>query len=83
MSGKVSNTLKVLMQIRDRQDSLEASVASLEASVASLEQTVTTEMRAVAAVLHDVRDILRDRLDTRDAVVDHERRISALERRAG
>ncbi len=76
MSGKVSNTLKVLMEIRDRQDSLEASVASLE-------QTVTTEMRAVAAVLLDVRDILRDRLDVRDTVVDHERRIAALERRAG
>jgi len=69
MSGKVSNTLKVLMEIRDRQD--------------SLEHTVVTEMRAVAAVLHDVRDILRDRLDVRDTVVDHERRIAALERRTG
>lgn len=76
MSGKVSSTLKVLMEIRDRQDSLEGSVASLE-------QTVTTEMRAVADVLRDVRDILRDRLDVRDIVTEHERRIAALERRAG
>ncbi len=69
MSGKVSNTLTVLIEIRDRQD--------------SLENTVMTEMRAVAAVLQDVRDLLRDRLDVRDTVVDHERRIAALERRAG
>ncbi|MFO0713323.1 MAG: hypothetical protein U0353_25940 [Sandaracinus sp.] len=76
MSGKVSSTLRVLMQIRDEQ-------AAMRARMDALESTVTLEMRAVASVLVDVRDLLRDRLDVRDTVRDHEQRIAALERRVG
>ena len=76
MTGKVSNTLRALNELRDEQ-------ARTGARIEQLEQVVSSELRAVAAVLIDVRDLLRDRLDVRDEFRDHERRIAALERRAG
>ena len=76
MSGKVSTTLKVLGELRAEQ-------ARTRDEVERLREVVATELRAVAAVMIDVRDMLRDRLDVRDEGRDHERRIAALERRAG
>ena len=88
-------TLKVLNEIRDEQRRMRQDIVGLRADVAGLrdemagvparvdhlEGALTTELRAVGAVLVDVRDLLRDRLDVRDTVNDHERRIRALERR--
>lgn len=88
MTGKVSTTLKVLNELRDEQRRVRAEmghvreeVAHVRDEVVQLGQVVTTELRAVAGVMVDVRELLRERLDLRDDVRDHERRIAALERR--
>jgi hypothetical protein len=76
MSGKVTGTLKALLEIREEQRRMREELTELKGSVVG-------ELQGVTAVLVDVRDLLRDRLDLRDEVRDHERRIAALERRTG
>lgn len=76
MPAKVSPTLRVLFELRDEQRRTNARLDALESSLAG-------ELRSVGSVLVDVRDLLRDRLDVRDRVEDHERRIASLERAGG
>lgn len=76
MPAKVSPTLRALLELRDEQRRTNARLDALESSLAG-------ELRAVGSVLVDVRDLLRDRLDVRDRVEDHERRIASLERAGG
>jgi hypothetical protein len=74
MPGKVSPTLRALLEIRDR-------IGGLDTRLATVEGVLATDLVQIVAALHEVRDLLRDRLDLRDQVVDHEHRISALEAR--
>lgn len=97
MSGKVSSTLKALHEMRQEQQRMREQLAEMHGTVMALgenmvalgerthEQAVrlATEVHDVNATLVDVRELLRARLDLRDEVRDHERRIAALERRTG
>jgi len=46
------------------------------------EVRLSTELVAVVGAVHEVRDLLREDRGLRDRVDDHERRLSAVERRA-
>ena len=76
MPPRVSQTLRALLELRKDHERLRSEVVQMR-------EDVTHELRGVSAVLVDVRDLLRDRLDVRDQVVDHERRLTALEKRTG
>jgi len=76
MAAKVSPTLRVLREIRDRVDSLEERMVAQNAALA-------TEVVAVATAVVEVRDLLADRLNQRDRIDNHELRIRELERRTG
>jgi predicted HAD superfamily phosphohydrolase len=47
------------------------------------EVRLSTELVAVVGAVHEVRDLLREDRALRDTVDDHERRIAAIETRAG
>ena len=83
---KISSTLKALLELREEQRKMHEEQILLREQVIgridSLETTFSREMRAVTGVLVDVRELLRDGL-VRDQIADHERRLTALERRAG
>jgi hypothetical protein len=90
VSAKVSTTLKVLTEVREEQRLMREEQRMLREEQRLvrdeqrlLREAFEREMRAVAAVLTDVRELLKERLDLRDDMRDHERRISALERRTG
>jgi len=93
-SKKVSPTLKVLTEIReelrDTRAELRGSTVRLDGRIDSLATEmresnirVTTELVAVSSILRDVRDLLRTRLDDRDRLEDHERRLLELEQKVG
>jgi chromosome segregation ATPase len=63
-------------------DRLDERVESLEHRQTETEMRLATELIAVAHAVEGVKDLLRDRLDVRDKVEDHERRIATLEGRS-
>jgi chromosome segregation ATPase len=88
MPPKTNPTLVVLREIRDelkgtnaRLDRVEQRVEALEHRQAESEVRLASELVAVGKAIGEVRDLLRDRLDLRDRVEEHERRIVSLERR--
>jgi len=88
MPRKESATLKVLREMRDelkgtnvRLDRVESRVAAVENRQTETEARLATELVAVARAVGEVRDLLRDGLAIRAQVDDHERRLSALEKR--
>ena len=88
MPRKESASLKVLREIRDelkgtnvRLDRVESGVAAVENRQTETEVRLATEIVAVARAVGEVRDLLRDGLAIRAQVDDHERRLSALEKR--
>ena len=88
MPRRESATLKVLREIRDelkgtnvRLDRVESRVAAVENRQTETEARLATELVAVARAVGEVRDLLRDGLAIRAQVDDHERRLSALEKR--
>ncbi len=95
MPRKESPTLTVLRQIRDelkgtntrlegtnaRLDRVESSVGALEKRQTETEVRLASELVSVARAVGEVRDLLRDGLAVRAQVDDHERRLSALEKR--
>lgn len=66
-----------------RIDSLDHRVGSIERELHDSSVRVSTELIAVSSVLTDVRDLLRARLDDRDRLDDHERRLLELEQKVG
>lgn len=89
---KISNTLQALLELREEQRKMREEQRMIRQEqvllrehvigrLESMETTFSREIRGVAGVLVDVRELLRDRLDLRDQVGDHERRLTALERR--
>ena len=88
MPRKESASLKVLREIRDelkgtnvRLDRVESRVAAVENRQTETEVRLATEIIAVARAVGEVRDLLWDGLAIRAQVDDHERRLSALEKR--
>lgn len=64
----------------ERLDGTNANMAALARRQTEMELRLATEIIAVASAVNGVRDLLRERLDDRQRVDDHERRIGALER---
>ena len=83
MPAKVSPMLRAILELRDGQRAVQDELHGVRTRVDGLEMVMTRELGAVGAVLVDIRELLRDRLDVRDRVDDHERRLERLERRAG
>ena len=88
MPRKESPTLTLLREIRDelkgtnvRLDRVESCVGTLEKRQTETEVRLASELVAVARAVGEVRDLLRDGLALRPQVEDHERRLSALEKR--
>jgi len=90
MPRKESPTLTLLREIRDelkgtnvRLDRVESRVGTLEKRQTETEVRLASELVAVARAVGEVRDLLRDglALALRPQVEDHERRLSALEKR--
>jgi hypothetical protein len=84
--AKTDPTLLVLREIRDqlkgtneRLDGVTARLDAVEKRQNESETRLATELVGVARAVIEVRDLLRDRLDLRDRLEDHERRIAALE----
>jgi hypothetical protein len=87
-------TVRILEQIRDQvaktNERLDDLRTDLTDRIDRLERRQTedsirlgTAVVGLAEAIGQVRDLLRDRLDDRAAIVNHEARITALERRAG
>jgi HAMP domain-containing protein len=85
-------TTKILVQIRDElrktNERLDKMTDRVEATNERLERRQTedsvrlaTEVVAVANAIGQVRDLLRDQRIDRKTIADHERRITALEKR--
>ena len=88
MPRKESPTLTLLREIRDelkgtnvRLDRVESRVETLGKRQTETEVRLASELVAVARAVGEVRDLLRDGLALRPQVEDHERRLSALEKR--
>ncbi len=77
----VTATNDRLAETNTRLDETNANVAALARRQTETEVRLATEIIEVARAVHGVRDLLRERLDDRDRVDDHERRIGALERK--
>ena len=87
-------TLKVLTEIRDEarvsnkrlarlekgQTETNQSLGRLERRQTETELRLATELVAVVQAVNSVRELMGERLDVRDKVADHERRILELER---
>ena len=90
MAGKIDQTLKVLIEIRNElkahrtllKGQGERLVALEKRQVAS-EIRLATELVGVARAVTEVRDLLRDRLDDRDRIDQLDSRVARLERRVG
>ena len=85
MAKQPNVTVRVLEQIRDeleRKFQSQGKVDVLARRQTETEVRLSTELVAVTSAVNGVRDLLRDRLDQRDRVDDHERRLMALERRS-
>ena len=83
-------TIEILKDIRnaaratnDRLDLTNERLDRLERRHTETEVRLTTELVAVAGAVREVRDLLREDRGLRDRVDDHERRLSAVEQRAG
>ena len=76
-----------IQQTNDRLDGLQAEVRSglgeLRDRLTATEVRLATELVGVAGAVREVRDLLHEDRALRDRVDDHERRLSAVERRTG
>jgi hypothetical protein len=95
MAGRESPTLVVLRQILGEQKAtnrrLDTTVERLDTTIERLdalerrqgetEIRLATEIVALAKAVGDVKILLSDRLDVKDKVDDHERRLTTLEGR--
>jgi len=87
-------TVRILEQIRDeirvtnerlagtntRVDGVVQRMDRMEKRQIESEMRLSTELTAVVGAVNGVRDLLRERLDDRDRLDDHERRLRMLER---
>lgn len=90
MAGKESPTVVVLRLILGEQkatnrrlDTTIERLDALERRQSETEIRLATEIVALAKAVGDVKTLLSDRLDVKDKVDDHERRLTTLEGRRG
>ena len=69
--------------LSDRIDQTNDKVDALARRQAETEMRLATELIAVSHAVTSVRETIRETLDDRQRVDDHERRLTALERKAG
>lgn len=82
-NARLDQTVERLDQTVERLDQTVERLDRLERRQVEMEVRLSTELVAVAGAVHEVRDLLREDRGTRAAVLDHETRISALERATG
>lgn len=80
MADETSLTVKILTQIRDEIRATNERLEAVERRQVASETRLATELVAVASAVGSVRDLLAARLDDRERLDDHERRLRALER---
>ncbi len=78
--GETRKTNVRLDETVGRLDQTVERLDRLERRQVQMEVRLSTELVAVAGAIHEVRDLLREDRGTRAAVLDHETRITALER---
>lgn len=90
LEGRVEETNSRLASLDGRVERIEGHTSALGERLDAYgrrqtesELRLSTEVLALADVTRQVRDLLATRLDDHDAVVDHERRLAALEERRG
>jgi septal ring factor EnvC (AmiA/AmiB activator) len=76
-------TIEVLKSIRDELRGTNTRLDRVERRQADTEVRLATEIVAVASAIHEVRDLLREDRQLRARLDDHERRLTAVETRAG
>jgi hypothetical protein len=83
-------TIEILKGIRDgvhqtngRLDDLVDRVERVERRQTETEKHLASELVAVGGAVREVRDLLREDHALRNRVDDHERRLTAVERRTG
>lgn len=69
--------------LSDRIDQTNEKVDALTRLHTETEIRLATELIAVSQAVTSVREVLREKLDDRPRIEDHERRLAALERKAG
>ncbi len=82
-NNRLDATNERLEATNERLEATHQEVRALARRQTESEIRLSTELTALARVIGDVRDLLRDRLDLRDRVDDHERRLHSLEGRTG
>ncbi len=66
---------------KERQAAFDPRFEATQSRLVDAQKKVAAEFIPVSKTMGEVRDLLRDRLDQRDRVDDHERRIHAIERK--
>jgi hypothetical protein len=79
---EVRDLRDALRETSSKVDGVGSMVDALGRRQTETEVRLATELVEVSRAVIGVRELLRDRLDDRDRVEDHERRLSALERRS-
>jgi len=84
---RLDQTNKRIDRTNDRLDQLRTDVVDrierVERRQTETEIRLASELVAVGGAVREVRDLLREDRTLRDRVDDHERRLSAVERRTG
>jgi predicted nucleic acid-binding Zn-ribbon protein len=80
-NARLEGTNTRLEGTNTRLDRVESRVGAVEKRQTEMEVRLATEIVAVGRAVGEVRDLLRDGLAVRTQVDDHERRLSALEKR--
>jgi hypothetical protein len=76
-------TTEILVQIRDEMRQMREDLRRLEKRQSDDATRLSTELVGVAKAVLQVRDLLREQRIERERVEDHEKRIRALEKKAG
>ncbi len=76
-------TIEILKDIRDGIRTTNERIDRLERRQVESETRIATELIAVAGAVNGLREDLREERALRQRIDDHERRIQAIERRAG
>jgi hypothetical protein len=76
-------TIEILKSIRDEARSTNTRLEGLDRRVTATKIRLANELVAVAGAVRELRDTFREDRAVREHVDDHERRLAAIERRAG
>ena len=76
-------TIEILKDIRDGIRTTNERIDRLERRQVESETRIATELIAVAGAVNGLREDLREERALRQRIDDHERRIQAIDRRAG